>query len=74
MRLVEHFESGLPRRRQSERLRLVEQFRQLMTTLPDDWQSTVLNVTDEEDAAQAAALAGPRSNLLNRPPGRRRRP
>jgi hypothetical protein len=69
MRLVEHFESGLPRRRQSERLRLVEQFRQLMTTLPEDWQSTRLrlNVSDEEDAARAAALLGPTN------PGRRGR-
>ena len=69
MRLVEHFESGLPRRRQSQRSRLVEQFRQLMTTLPDDWQSTRLrlNVADEEDAARAAALLGPTN------PGRRGR-
>src|SRR6478672_3764456 len=67
MRLVEHFESGLPRRRQSQRSRLVEQFRQLMSTLPDDWQSTRLrlNVTDEEDAARAAELLGPTN------PGRR---
>jgi hypothetical protein len=67
MRLVEHFESGLPRRRQSEGLRLVERFRQLMSTLPDDWQSTRLRliVANEEDAGRAAALLGPTN------PGRR---
>src|SRR5882724_7304337 len=67
MRLVEHFESGLPGRRQSERLRLVEQFRQLMSTLPDDWQSARLRliVGNEEDGARAAALLGPTN------PGRR---
>ena len=67
MRLVEHFESGLPRPRQWEGLRLVEQFRQLMSSLPDDWQSTRLRliVANEEDAGRAAALLGPTN------PGRR---
>ena len=67
MRLVEHFESGLPRPRQAERIRLVEQFRRLMSTLPDDWQSARLRliVGNEEDAARAAALLGPTN------PGRR---
>jgi hypothetical protein len=46
---------------------LVEQFRRISSSLPDDWESVRLRliVDDERDASRAAALLGPTN------PGRR---